>query len=236
MWEHRDGAPRERLAPDRAVEILQALRPTADKRAQQDRGIVLERRAEHGRDGQEEVAIDDALMAHLTDVADPVVDVDCGAPQAQRRLTTHRHQVLPLATGQAAVLDIAHCRRVTTVKHLGHQIIVVGRLVTRMGLLERLPVIGTDVLKDTPGPCGCCQPLRPPSAGGRIVTVPWLYHGASSLSTPPQCVQGSPFHRRGNYLQIKPKKCKFLYDAHSALWAGLQGAISVPIPTAHSRA
>jgi hypothetical protein len=32
-----------------------------------------------------------------------------------------------------------------------------------------------------------------------------LYHGTSSLSTPPQCVQDIPFHRR-NCLQIKHKK------------------------------
>src|SRR5262249_30603443 len=86
------------------------------------------------------------------------------------------------------------------------------RLVARISALKRLSVIGKDSLKDAPGPCGCCQHLRPPSEGLRIVTIPWLYHGSSSLSTPPQCVQGIPFHRRGNCLQIKQKKCKFLYD------------------------
>jgi hypothetical protein len=75
-------------------------------------------------------------------------------------------------------------------------------------MLKHLPVIGKDLLKDTPVPCGCCQHLRPPSDGVRIVTVPWVYHGTSSLSTPPQCVQGTPFHRRGNCLQIQQKKMK----------------------------
>src|SRR5262245_22858302 len=102
--------------------------------------------------------------------------------------------------------EIPHFLWVAAMQHLCHQVIVVRRLVARISALKRLPVIGKDSLKDTPGPCGCCQHLRPPSEGLRIVTVPWLYHGSSSLSTPPQCVQGIPFHRRGNCLQIKHKK------------------------------
>ena len=107
---------------------------------------------------------------------------------------------------EAALRDIAHLRWVTTVKPLAHELIIIGSLIARMGRLKRLPVIGKELLKDTPVPCGCCQHLRPPSEELRIVTVPWLYHGASSLSTPPQCVQGIPFHRRGNCIQIKHTK------------------------------
>ena len=37
-------------------------------------------------------------------------------------------------------------------KHLAHQIIVIGGLIPRMGVLKRLPVIGKDLLKDAPVP------------------------------------------------------------------------------------
>ena len=40
--EHRDRAPSERLAPDGAIEIIEALRPTAHERAQHDRRVLVE--------------------------------------------------------------------------------------------------------------------------------------------------------------------------------------------------
>src|SRR5205823_13565019 len=89
----------------------------------------------------------------------------------QRGFTAHRHEVLALTAVEAAILDIAHLHGGTTVKHLAHEFIVIGSLIARMGLLERRPVIGKDLLKDTPVPCGCCQHLRPPSEGIGIMTV-----------------------------------------------------------------
>src|SRR6266702_2957254 len=55
--EHRDGAPSERLALDGAIEIIQALRPAAHERAQYDRRVLVEGRAEHRRHRQDDVAI-----------------------------------------------------------------------------------------------------------------------------------------------------------------------------------
>lgn len=60
-----------------------------------------------------------------------------------------------LSTMQTAVLDIAHVLRVTTPEHLGHQAIIVGRLVARMGVFEPVPVIGKNLLEDVPVPSGC---------------------------------------------------------------------------------
>src|SRR5215470_1850234 len=94
--------------------------------------------------------------------------------------------MLALSTVQAAVFDVPHLCRVATRQHLGHQVLRVGRLVAWMGVLKRLPVIAKDLLKDTPVSGGCCKHPRPPSEGDGIVTVPWLYHGSSALSTPPQ--------------------------------------------------
>ena len=45
-----------------------------------------------------------------------------------------------------------------------------------------------------------------------MVMVPWLYHGSSALSTPPQCLRGILLNNCANCLQINHKKCKFLDD------------------------
>src|SRR6266571_5342781 len=65
--------------------------------------------------------------------------------------------MLALATVQATVFDVPHLFRVATPQHLGHQAIIIRRLVTRMGVLKRLPVIRKDLLEDTPVPRGCCN-------------------------------------------------------------------------------
>src|SRR6266851_9676173 len=81
--EDRDVAPPQRLAPDFTIEIIQALPPTAHERAQYDRRVLVEGRAEHRRHHQDDMPIDDALMEDLAHLADPVVHRDFGAAQAQ---------------------------------------------------------------------------------------------------------------------------------------------------------
>ena len=78
--DHRDVATLERLAPDLTIEIIQALHPAAHQRAQHDRGVLVEGRAEHRRDRQDDVPVDHALMEDLAHLADPVIDVDFGTP------------------------------------------------------------------------------------------------------------------------------------------------------------
>jgi hypothetical protein len=56
------------------------LRPAADKRAQQDRGILVESRAEHRGDRQDDMPIDDPLMQDLAHLTHPVVDIHLGTP------------------------------------------------------------------------------------------------------------------------------------------------------------
>jgi hypothetical protein len=46
-----------------------------------------------------------------------------------------------------------------------------------MGALKRLPVIGEDLLEDTPVPRGYCHHAVAPSEGDTLVTVQRLYHG-----------------------------------------------------------
>src|SRR5712691_11611972 len=100
-----------------------------------------------------------------------------------------------------------------------------------MGVLKGLPVVGKDLLQDTPVPCGYCQHPRPPSQRVGIVAVPWLYHGTSALSTLPQCVRGL-LHHRSNCLQINNKKCNFLCYAQSALRADSKRGSSGSFSTA----
>jgi hypothetical protein len=185
--EHDDISPLEPLAPDLAKEIIHAPGATSHQRTQQDRRIVIEGRAKHRRDRQDDVAIDHPLVEHLAHLTDPVVDVDFGAPQTQRRFTTHGDTMGALPTLQTAVFDIAHLLRVATRQHLGHQALVVGRLVAGMGVGKRVPVIGKDLLKDIPVPGGGCKHPRPPSEGGRdcdgAVVVPRHLRAVHSSST-----------------------------------------------------
>src|SRR5215510_11897761 len=81
--EHGNVATSERLAPDVTIEVIQALCPTAHERTQHDCCVLVKGRAEHCRDRQNDVPIDDALMESLAHLTDPVVDVAFGAPQAQ---------------------------------------------------------------------------------------------------------------------------------------------------------
>src|SRR5713101_620006 len=82
-----------------------------------------------------------------------------------------------------AVAAHAHLVRVATRQHLGHQAIVVGGLIPRMGALKRVPVIGKDLLEDTPVPRGLCHHRVAPSWGDDLLTVKRLYHASSASST-----------------------------------------------------
>jgi hypothetical protein len=123
------------------------------------------------------VTIDHPGMEHLAYLADPVVNIDFGAPQAQGRFTAHGYHMLPLATVQAAVFDVAYLFRVATPQHLGHQVIVVGCLVAWMGVLKRVPVLGKDLLEDAPIPRGLYHHRVAPSWGVGMVAVKRFYHG-----------------------------------------------------------
>ena len=62
----------------------------------------------------------------------------------------HVHLANPAAIEQYSGLEVPHFLWGAAMKHLRHQVIVVGRLVARMGALKRLPVLGEDLLKDVP--------------------------------------------------------------------------------------
>ena len=133
------------------------------------------------------MAIEDALREHLADLTDPVIHLDFGAAQAQRRFAAHRDAVCALTTTETPIGDRAQPVGIPAPEHLGHQVIIVGRLVARMGVRKRLPMIGKDLLKDTPVPGGCCKHPRPPNEGGwdgdGAAVVPRLLRAVHSSST-----------------------------------------------------
>src|SRR4029453_6447581 len=60
--EHRNIPSPEGLAPDVAIEVIQALHPAAHQCAQQERSVAVEGEAEHGRDGEDDMPIDHPLV------------------------------------------------------------------------------------------------------------------------------------------------------------------------------
>src|SRR5262247_2480685 len=80
----------------------------------------------------------------------------------------------------ALVLAIAYFFRVAARQHLGHQALVVRRLVARMGLLKWLPVVSKDLLEDIPVPRGGCHHRIAPSGGDQIVAMERLYHASAA--------------------------------------------------------
>ena len=188
--EHHARATSEGLPPALAREIIQAAGATAHARAQHDCRLLVKDRTAHRRDRQHDVPIDDALVENLAHLTDPVVDIHFGAAQAPGRCAAHRHQVLALPAVQAAGFDVADLRGVAPVEPLGHQAIIVGRLVAWMGMVERLPVIGTELLEDAPIPRGFGHHRVAPSWGDDLVAVQLLYHASPTASTPHRLSSG----------------------------------------------
>ncbi len=73
-----DIAPFERLTTDPAEEIIQALHATAHQLTQQLLGMLIKRVSEDIGHRQHDVTVDDTVVQHLTDLADPVINVDFG--------------------------------------------------------------------------------------------------------------------------------------------------------------
>jgi hypothetical protein len=182
--EHGAGAPPERLAPDRARERIPALRPPAPERVEYHRGVGVQGRPAQRRPRQENGPLAPPLVQDPAHLPAPGVHRDWGAPPAQRRLTAQRHQVRALAPGPAALCARAQLRRVATREPLGHPAMVIGWLLTRLGALQRRPMLGTDRLAGTPVPSGLGHPWVAPHAGENLCAVQRLYHTAPAPSTP----------------------------------------------------
>ena len=96
------------------------------------------------------MAIDDALVEVVTEVADKVIDIDLRTSQAQGGLTTHGDEVFTLSTIEASVVEVADLLRIATGEHLVHQLIIVSCIITGIELLKFIPVVMKDLFKDVP--------------------------------------------------------------------------------------
>jgi hypothetical protein len=79
-----DVAALERLPTYRAQEILSALDAPRHEGTEQRVGVLIKRGSESIRHGQDNLPIHNAVMEHLADLADPVIDIDLGTSSAQR--------------------------------------------------------------------------------------------------------------------------------------------------------
>ena len=215
--DNHDIAPFERLATETAPDIIQAPDSTAYERTQDVFGVLIKCLSQHRGHGQDDMAIDDALMQHRTDLAHPIVDVDFCASEAQRRFTAHRDSMGAFPTLQTAVLNIAHRVGIAAPEHLLHEASIVARLVTRVDAGEAVPVLGKDLFEDAPRRRRCCSHQAVSLRGVELCVVALFYHIWPTTSTPLSALTRAHSHTS---LTLEPR--------------GLQGNPQMEIPTSHS--
>jgi len=77
--DHQHGAALKGATTDPALDSIQTAGATAHERTQHRLRLLIKRLPESLRHGQDDMPVDDALMQHVADLADPAVDVNCGA-------------------------------------------------------------------------------------------------------------------------------------------------------------
>src|SRR5215470_19275390 len=174
--DHDDIAALQEPATDQAEDIIQAPHPTPHERTQHRVGLLIKRFPEDLRHGQDDMAVDDALMEHLADLAHPVVHVDFGTAQAQRRFTAHRDEMFALATVETAVFDRAYLLGIPTPEHLINEAIIVGLIVARVAVFEPVPVLGKDLFEEVPGRRSGCNHQTASLRSIGLWRVTLLYH------------------------------------------------------------
>src|SRR5262249_44597621 len=113
-----DVATLEGAALDEAEDIIQTADATAHERTQHRLRLLIKRCPQELWHGEDDLPGNDTRMQHPADLADPVVDVDFGAAQAQCGLTTHGDALRPLATMQTPIGDISYLLRMPAPEHL----------------------------------------------------------------------------------------------------------------------
>ena len=141
-------------------------------------------------------------MEHLADLAHPVVNIDFGTAQAQRRFTAHRDEMFALATVETAVFDRAYLLGIPAPEHLVHEAIIVARIVARVDVFEPVPVLGKDLFEHVPGRRGCCshQAASLWSMGWCVMAL--FYHIPPTTSTPSPAFTGT---RSPTPLTLEPR-------------------------------
>src|SRR5712691_3350758 len=159
--------------------------------------------------GQHHMAIRYPLIERPTDVGHPLIHVHLAAGEAEAALAAERHPFLFQAM-RAQIRGVARLWRAAA-EHLVDDGLHVAILVAWMALLEGLPVIAEDLLEGVfvdPLPCGghsaCLSHVLAPRSR-RVCT---LLRPSLPIVSPCRDGQKGEFSKR-----------KFLYAAHSALWA-----------------
>src|SRR5947199_3472434 len=77
--DHDNVTALEGLATHRAKEIVQAFHPTLHEGTEQHVGVLIKRRSQYIRHGQDNMPIDDTFMEHLPNLSHPIIHIDLGA-------------------------------------------------------------------------------------------------------------------------------------------------------------
>ena len=96
------------------------------------------------------MAINDALMKAVADLADKLIDVDLGASQAQGGFTAHGDDMFALSTILASIFKVAALFRIATGEHLLHEPVIVGAIITGVISFKSIPVIMEYLFEDAP--------------------------------------------------------------------------------------
>jgi hypothetical protein len=185
----------ERPPTETTKDIIETAHATWHEGTQQHGCVAIKACPSHRRDSQANRAIDHALMQHLADLSDPIVHIDFGASQTERRLATHRDEVLPLATMLTVILDRAHLVGIATVEHLLSETVIVAGIVARVDVFEALPVIDKDLFEDVGVLSRGCHHQIAPSKGVKLLGIERFYHVSRSASTPSSVFTRAPSHR-----------------------------------------
>src|SRR5262245_31605204 len=140
----------EGAALDAAEDLIQTVDATAHERTQHRLRLLIKRLPQYLRHGEDDMPVDAPLMQHPADLADPVIDVDFGAAQAQRGLTTHGDAMLPWATRQTPIGDVAYLLRMPAREHLVDKPLIVGCIVARVDAFDPVPVLSKDLFENVP--------------------------------------------------------------------------------------
>src|SRR5215471_19227998 len=121
--------------------------------------------------------------------------------------------MLPLATVEAAVFDIAYLIGMPTPEHLVDEAIIVARMVTRIDTCEPVPVLDKDLFEDVPVLRRGCNHQGAPSGGGGMFAVQLFYHTSPASSTLSSAFSGAhppPLFSLSHGDVRTAEKCKFL--------------------------
>ena len=143
---HHGVAAFERPTTATTKDIIETAHATLHEGTQQHLCVAIQACPYHRRHGQDNVAIDHALMQRLADLSDPIVDRDFGASQTERGLATHRDEVLPLATMLTVILDRAHLVGIAAVEHLVYETVIVAGIVARVDVVMLKKSVGATPL------------------------------------------------------------------------------------------